>query len=170
MKIFGIDLSRCTNCGTCVIACCDRADLPDDTALIRVDEELTGEFPELKLRFRMGHCFHCARPPCAKACNFDAIELTPEGPVLIDMEACTGCGGCIQACPFEAVLEGPDGKAAKCDACQDEISEGRDPVCVRACPMRALSFTDKAAGPPAGKQPDPDFDDRGAGSRVNYFA
>ena len=140
MKIFMVDLSRCTNCGTCIIACRDRA---ADTAIppfIRVEEELKGEPPNLTLNFRMVHCFHCSEPACLAACPCEAIGKDGAGYVQIDGEVCTGCGECMHTCPYEAIVFSPAGTAAKCDGCSDEIEQDRDPVCVRACPMRALDF------------------------------
>jgi NADPH-dependent glutamate synthase beta subunit-like oxidoreductase/Pyruvate/2-oxoacid:ferredoxin oxidoreductase delta subunit len=36
---------------------------------------------------------------CAKACPFDAIIMGPEGLPIVDQERCTGCGTCERVCP-----------------------------------------------------------------------
>lgn len=36
---------------------------------------------------------------CAKACPFDAIEMSDNGLPLIIAEKCTGCGICVKTCP-----------------------------------------------------------------------
>ena len=63
----------------------------------------------------------------------------------------------------------PQGPAAKCDGCPDEVAAGRDPVCVRACPMRALAYGPVDGPQPAHRVPDRDFDDHGIGPAVRYL-
>ena len=73
-----------------------------------------------------------------------------------------------EACPFDAVATLPDGTAVKCDGCADEMAEGREPTCVRACPMRALCF----APPdplPSGRVPAYDRCGSGSAPRVLYL-
>ncbi|MCF7853441.1 MAG: RnfABCDGE type electron transport complex subunit B [Candidatus Pacebacteria bacterium] len=36
---------------------------------------------------------------CARACPFDAIEITPHGLAVVHPDVCTGCGKCVAACP-----------------------------------------------------------------------
>ena len=33
------------------------------------------------------------------ACDFDAIHMSPSGLPIVDEEACTACGDCVDACP-----------------------------------------------------------------------
>ncbi len=138
--LFIVDLGACTGCQTCAVACLDRADLGDDAWLLRVRTEEAGAFPNVRVRFRIGHCWHCAQPSCVPACAYGALRHGNDGFVRLDRAVCTGCGACVEACPFGAVAVLDDGLAAKCDACEDELAVGRDPVCVRACPMRALAL------------------------------
>jgi Fe-S-cluster-containing dehydrogenase component len=56
--------------------------------------------------------------------------------VLIDREACTGCGACLEACPFQAIRLDADERAFKCDFC------GGRPVCVPECATFALRVGD----------------------------
>ncbi len=48
-------------------------------------------------------CSHCGK--CAQFCAFHALAVFPSE-VLIFPELCHGCGGCIIACPDEAIYEG----------------------------------------------------------------
>jgi Fe-S-cluster-containing hydrogenase component 2 len=37
---------------------------------------------------------------CAVACDFDAITMSPFGLPVVDLELCTACGDCVDACPL----------------------------------------------------------------------
>ena len=168
-RLFIIDLARCTGCGTCLVACKDRAGLPDDVDLLRIETTESGAFPAPAVTHRVIHCFHCAKAPCVEACPAGALLRGEGGCVALDGDTCVGCGRCAETCPFKAVATRPDGTAVKCDACADEVSRGFEPTCVRACPMRALDYASAPAELPAGHAPD--TDDRGSGSipRVVYL-
>jgi len=65
------------------------------------------------------------------------------GAVLIDSEKCDGCRICYDVCPYGApVFESDeiDVKAQKCTMCIDRLELGELPICVLACPTRALDF------------------------------
>jgi len=168
-KVFVIDTAQCTGCHTCAIACKDRAGLPDDLDWLRVEERERGTYPETTISFRVIHCFHCAEPPCAEACPVQAVSRDEAGRVVANADECTGCGECVEACPFDAVVMLPEGIAAKCDACADEVAEGWQPTCVRACPMRALAYESPADAQTRGRVSSPDFEDHGAGPAVRYL-
>lgn len=164
---FYVDLARCTGCFTCVVACKDRAGLPDNVNWIRIERRETGQYPQVHLAFRMVHCFHCVRPACLEACPVSAIARDADGWVQISAESCIGCGACVAACPFGAVTLGIDGLATKCDGCPDEVAAGIGPTCVRACPIRALAYG--APGDVARPRvPDAGWEDHGIGPRVWY--
>jgi len=139
-RVFVIDLARCTGCQTCSVACRDRADVPDDMALLRIETTESGTYPNPDLTHRVMHCFHCGQPACVDACPTGAIWKQSGGLVTLEAGQCIGCGGCLEACPFHAVVLLPTGVAAKCDGCADELAAGWDPTCVRSCPMRALRY------------------------------
>jgi anaerobic dimethyl sulfoxide reductase subunit B (iron-sulfur subunit) len=164
--VFQIDESRCTACGACVIACHDRANLADDLNWLRLETEELGRFPHVRLVARPSHCWHCADPVCVAVCPTGALFQRGDW-VGLRAADCVACGACEVACPFGCIVLLEDGTASKCDGCADEVAAGSQPTCVRACPMRALSY-----GPPAPlptqKRLDPTFADGGIGPRVQW--
>jgi Fe-S-cluster-containing hydrogenase component 2 len=81
-------------------------------------------------------CKRCKNPPCVTSCKFSALKANPDaGGIIVDEEACVGCGECTEACPFGALYI-PDGKdfPIVCDLC------GGTPKCVEFCPAGVLKF------------------------------
>ena len=63
--------------------------------------------------------------------------------MLVDQTKCLGkdqCDLCWQACSYKAPQFGaePNAKMQMCNLCPDRLEEGKKPICVAACPMRAL--------------------------------
>lgn len=137
---FTIDLTRCTGCYACQIACKDRADLPDDLDWLQVRSDEGGAYPTPTLVYRVIHCFHCGDAPCAEVCPVEAIVEGDDEFIRVDAGLCIGCEACVDACPFGSMAMDPDGIASKCDGCASEVAQGWSPTCVCACPMRALDF------------------------------
>jgi len=166
--IFTVDLGRCTGCFACAVACQDRAGISDDVSWLRVSCHEKGAFPQPQIVYRVIHCFHCANPSCIPACPTDAIARQSDGLVQIDPKACIGCGACVEACPFGAIYLSAEGKAAKCDGCEDEVAQGQEPTCVRACPMRALDYA-PVIETPIRRAPDKIFDEHNQEPAVIYW-
>ena len=79
-------------------------------------------------------CQQCKEAPCVDACAEHALSKFVEC-VELDRSKCSGCGDCVDACPFDAIhIDVADGLARKCDLC------GGVPVCVEHCQKRALSY------------------------------
>jgi anaerobic dimethyl sulfoxide reductase subunit B (iron-sulfur subunit) len=142
---FYFDQTRCTGCFTCTVACKDWHDIPAGPASWRRVKEIgKGRFPNVFVAYLLHGCWHCANPSCVSVCPVSAISKRAEdGIVLIDRDACLGrdnCDLCLKACPYEAPQFGvePNAKMQKCNFCTDRLAEGKKPICVDACPMRAL--------------------------------
>lgn len=150
---FYFDSTRCTGCRTCEMACKDYKDLPTEIAFRRVYDYEGGTWTDAGNGAYISDtfayhvslaCNHCAMPACMAQCPQGAITKdTKNGLVFIDEEKCIGVGVCVEACPYNVPIVSKDlGRAVKCDGCADRVAEGLSPICVEACPLRALEFGD----------------------------
>jgi anaerobic dimethyl sulfoxide reductase subunit B (iron-sulfur subunit) len=63
------------------------------------------------------------------------------GLIAVDSNVCIGCGYCVLSCPYNSPkVDRSKGHSVKCDGCTDLVEKGEKPVCVMACPARALGF------------------------------
>ena len=142
---------RCTGCKTCMLACKDCKDLNSGISYRNVYEcgggswtkSDDGTWSNTVFAYPLSiACNHCDSPKCFAACSQGAIAKDEEtGLVYIDQEKCIGCGACAEACPYhEPKLNEETGKYEKCDGCRERVAAGMKPVCVEACPLRALDF------------------------------
>ena len=142
---FYFDQTRCTGCFTCIVACKDWYDVPAGPASYRrVMTIEKGKYPDLFVTFLSTACYHCMEPSCISACPADAIfKREIDGVVVVKKEVCLGsdnCSLCLQECPYDIPQFGAEenAKMQKCDFCLDRMEKNIMPVCVDACPMRAL--------------------------------
>jgi anaerobic dimethyl sulfoxide reductase subunit B (iron-sulfur subunit) len=111
---------------------------------MRVSSIEKGKYPHPFVAFLAVPCYHCAKPACVSACPVDAITKREEdGIVTVNREACLGrddCQFCLDACRYKAPQFGAEdgAKMQKCDFCLDRWAEGKPPICVAGCPMRAM--------------------------------
>ncbi len=90
-------------------------------------------------------CNHCEDPACVRVCPTGAMHKDDLGLVQVDTMRCVGCGYCTIACPYHAPSIDPVlQQSSKCDGCVDRLRAGKRPICVEACPLRALDFGDVA--------------------------
>jgi anaerobic dimethyl sulfoxide reductase subunit B len=148
---FYIDTSICVGCKACQAACKDNYNLPIgviwrrvieygggswvDKNGIKVPSNIFGYFVPLS-------CLHCIDPACVKVCPSGGMYKREEdGIVLVDQKKCIGCRYCEWACPYGAPQFNAEmGVMTKCTLCVERLQEGKNPVCVDACPMRAIHF------------------------------
>jgi anaerobic dimethyl sulfoxide reductase subunit B (iron-sulfur subunit) len=138
---FYFDADKCIKCKSCEAACKQWKGIRAGTVrLRRVGEVVSGVFPELKRQFYSVSCRHCAKAPCVEACPTGAITKRPDGIVFVNHSECIGCQACLEKCPFGVPQFDDDGLMRLCDMCLDRIEKGQIPVCVAACPTRALRW------------------------------
>jgi len=149
---FYFDSTRCTGCKTCEMACKDYKDLPATIAFRKVYDYEGGSWTDAgdgiyttdTFAYHVSlACNHCAMPACMAKCPSGAIEKDGKtGLMHIDQEKCTGVGACVTSCPYNVPVLDDAKKAQKCDGCADRVAEGLNPICVDACPVRALEWGD----------------------------
>lgn len=147
---FYFEQQHCVGCNTCSIACKDKNNLEAGENFRKTYEVSGGNY--VKKGKAIIHdvyafwisvsCNHCIDPICIKKCPTGAIKKRDEdGIVQIEKDKCVGCTSCIRSCPYEVIAyDSAKKKASKCDFCLDLIEKGKEPVCVSACPMRALGY------------------------------
>jgi tetrathionate reductase subunit B len=142
---FVIDISRCIDCRACLVACSVENQVPMNHTRIWVhDLGLQGTFPNLERVFAPYNCMHCENPPCTEVCVSGATyKDSDNGLVLVDQEACIGCGYCVVACPYNArYLDEARGVVDKCNACIQRLEVGLQPACVTTCVGGSRLFGD----------------------------
>lgn len=150
-----IDVSKCTACRGCQVACKAWNELPAESTKQRGTYEnppgnsgttwMKVQFRERpgEWLFRAHSCMHCTNASCAEVCPTNAISHNGEV-VLIDQGLCIGCGYCAQACPFDIPHRDEEtGTARKCTFCIDRITNGEQPACAKTCPPGAIQFGER---------------------------
>lgn len=152
---FYFNSAACSGCKTCQVGCKEYYHLPATNLLRHVVNYGGGTWEPTEAGhyvpngvfsyFMSLACNHCMNPACVENCPTGAMQKDPDtGIVWTDHEVCIGCGTCVSACPYEAPqLNEEAGYSIKCDMCRDELTLDRLPVCVMACPMRALDWGER---------------------------
>jgi len=155
-KALIIDVTKCTACFDCFIACKDEfagqswlpySEAQPDTGQywIQVDEIERGQFPQVKGTFVPKLCMLCKDPLCVKAAKNGAAYKRDDGIVIIDPEKSKGQKQIVTACRYGMVywneeLEIPQ----KCTFCAHLLDKGwQQPRCVEVCPARVFTFGNK---------------------------
>ncbi|MBI4332660.1 MAG: 4Fe-4S dicluster domain-containing protein [Chloroflexi bacterium] len=97
-----IDLKKCMNCQTCVVACKTENFVPAGFFWNRILDYEDGDFPSVLRRFLPSACMHCEDPACIKVCPSGATQQRTDGVVYVDYTRCIGCRYCLVACPYQS--------------------------------------------------------------------
>ena len=64
----------------------------------------------------------------------EAITQNAKGVYMVNKKKCTGCGKCVEACPFGVMVKAEDSPvSSKCIACG---------ICAKACPADVLEVVE----------------------------
>ena len=150
-----IDISRCSGCYNCFLACKDEHcghDYPGYTAAqpmtghrwINLKETERGRYPKVKVSYTPIPCMHCRQAPCIQQAKGEAVYRRADGIVIIDPVKAKGQKQLIEACPYGVIYWNEEKNLPqKCTFCAHLLDRGwKEPRCVELCPAGALVFGD----------------------------
>lgn len=83
---------------------------------------------------------------CAVSCDFDAIEMSPFGLPVVDVDLCTACGDCVEACPLDLFVLMPTDHHLVVQ-CKNLLNgDAAEAVCSVACNACGRCVADAADG------------------------
>ena len=146
-----VDRKKCCGCIACMLACSlvHEGSTTPSLSRIQVIQNSFRCFPE---DIELAICRQCPYPACVQACPTGAMQVdSANGNVRrVDESLCSGCGDCIDACPFtpsRVIWNHDTNMATKCDLCvnaphwNQKGGPGGKQACVEICPMRAIRLT-----------------------------
>jgi formate dehydrogenase iron-sulfur subunit len=158
------DATKCTACRGCQAACKQWNELEaDETKNTGSYENPSDLSPRTWLKMKFNEvetdnglawlftrraCMHCTEAGCVKVCPTKAVYHHDLGFVAYNKDICSGCGYCVDACPFDVprmqgnTLTGKK-KMDKCLFCIDRVTNGLEPACVKTCPPGALAYGER---------------------------
>lgn len=163
-KAFFVDLTLCTACRGCQVACKQWKDLPAEQTrnvgshqnpqdlsaktirLVRFNE--VKEDGKLKWLFFPEQCRHCIEPPCKDIGNMYAKGAVKQDPVtgaviMTDKTAGINRLESWELCPYNVPRRDEEtGIWNKCDMCINRVTKGMLPACVKSCPTGTMNFGD----------------------------
>ena len=163
-KSFFVDLSLCTACRGCQVACKQWKNLPAEKTrnvgshqnpqdlsfqtirLVRFHEAHDAN-GKLQWNFFPEQCRHCLEPPCKYIGNMyseQGVEQDAQTGAVVMTSRTTAIGDTVtseELCPYNVPrMDEKTGQWSKCDMCLDRVQSGRLPACVQSCPSGTMNF------------------------------
>ncbi|MCS7120264.1 MAG: 4Fe-4S dicluster domain-containing protein [Nitrososphaerota archaeon] len=130
-KFVSSDPEKCVGCCVCEYICSYEKEKVFNPLKSRIRVVRLDSLINMSLACRL-----CENAPCVTACPRDALTQSKEtGIILVDEDKCNGCGWCIEACDYGAIMIHPEKRVVfTCDLCDGK------PKCVEWCPEDALDI------------------------------
>jgi formate dehydrogenase iron-sulfur subunit len=101
---------------------------------------------QLKWLFFPEQCRHCIEPPCLETADDETAIYKDDKTGAVIFTANTkslDAQEIIESCPYNIPRKAADGTLAKCDMCNDRVTNGLLPACVQTCPTGTMNFGDR---------------------------
>ncbi|AET65862.1 Fe-S-cluster-containing hydrogenase subunit [Desulfosporosinus orientis DSM 765] len=134
-----VDVSRCIECKSCIVACKQENGLQTGDWWLRVwrKEQLKDH---LVRYYNTQSCRHCVDPVCQAVCPVGSIQRGEDGRVIQDDAKCLGCHVCVTSCPHHGMKIMTNGKVGKCTLCSHRLARGKEPACAGVCPTNSRIY------------------------------
>ena len=133
-EFVGIDIDKCVGCRVCEYACSMEKNKSFNPTRSRI--RVVRLYPHTNAAM---NCRMCGDAPCVPACPRKALTQSGDnGVIIVNDQLCNGCGWCVRACNFGAIVLDPQKSVRICDLCSGR-PEG--PTCIEWCPEKALELT-----------------------------
>ena len=132
-KFISADPDKCVGCQICEYICAWNKEKAFNPLKSRIRVVRINQIVNLAVTCRL-----CESPPCVAACPRRALTQSEDtGSISVDKDKCNGCGWCIEACDYGAIMVHSEKKIVHvCDLCKEK----GEPQCIKWCPEEALEL------------------------------